>query len=90
MNHVGYRRSISSAILVAAYVDAVISALAIHWALSPVLIPVGALIGLALFSLSLRYNWRVAVGVILTLPLAFVTELFLVANLVRCSRWLCL
>ena len=89
MNQADHRRLISSAILVAAYVDAVISALAIHGALSPVLIPVGALIGLALFFFSLRYNWRVAVGVILTLPLAFVTELFLVANLVRCSRWLC-
>ena len=74
---------------VAAYILATLTALAVHWALPPLLIPFTALAWLIVIVFATKSNWREGGLILLSLPLGLITDLLFVSNLQRCHAWVC-
>jgi hypothetical protein len=83
------RRLSSCGRFVAAYILATVTVLAVHWALSPLLIPFAALAWLIVTWFGARSSWQEAGLILLTLPLGLVTDLLFVSNLQSCHAWVC-
>ena len=73
-----------------AFAAALITALAVHGAIEPPLLFLSGAVWMLLLLFSCFYYRWASAWLLLSLPMAFAAEVWLVMNLNECGKWLCL